>query len=692
MKYILLSVAIMIVLFSVKCKSPDKENIVLRRETINTVPKIFPCNHDDLIYSKTRHEAMMKFTVHQLPDNLADWEKHKTILKETITCKTGFSIDHSLPLDLKESGSVKMEGYTIKNIIFQTRENIYATANLYIPDGEGPFPGVVVMAGHYINGRLGGVQSLGYTLALNGFVALTIDPWGAGERTTKYREYEYHGANLGASLLNIGESLMGLQITDNMRAVDLLCSLPYVDPEKIGATGASGGGNQTMWLTAMDERIKAAVPVVSVGTFESYVMGHNCICETLADGLTFTEESGILALAAPRALLISNGLRDSNTAFYPSEMLRSYNNAMPVFQLYNAEENFKHLIFDGPHSYPPETREAMLDLFNIHLKGTDKGSPGLISRNDRLDEEKIINFPAGDRHKSVITTAEYCKIRGNELRNSYLSHKSFKVSEKKKKLREVLKIKDLPVLYKVYEYPTENQWQKFALETSDGKLIPLLNLTPVQNSEKYVILCNPDGGVNIPLTIINDYYKQGAGIVVVDLSGTGEAVSQKSENYDKLAPLHTLARAELWLGKTLTGEWVKELNSVVQFLTTHFKAEKITIDGTREAGLAGLFLKAAIREVHEAVLRNSPPSYLFDNRETIDYFSMGIHIPGILKWGDVSLAAGIAGGNITFIDAVTMSGRDLRGSELEKYKDEFENIISKCKNRGTINFCTTLKQ
>ena len=147
------------------------------------------------------------------------------------------------------------------------------------------------MSGHSRNGRLGSTQSHGYTLALNGYVAITVDPWGAGERTTKYRLYVYHGANLGASLLNIGESLMGLQITDNMRAVDLLCSLPYVDPEKIGATGASGGGNQTMWLAAMDERIKAAVPVVSVGTFESYVMGHNCICETLPDGLTFTEES-----------------------------------------------------------------------------------------------------------------------------------------------------------------------------------------------------------------------------------------------------------------------------------------------------------------------------------------------------------------------------------------------------------------
>lgn len=686
MKYLLTVFTTMIVLFSVKCKSPDERKIAPRQETVSTIPEILPDHHDDLIYSKARHEAMMKFTVHKLPDNLTDWEKHKTKLRETITRKTGFSIDHSLPLNMKESGSIKMDGYTIKNIVFQTRKDIYATANLYIPDGTGPFPGVVVMAGHYINGRLGGVQSLGYTLALNGFVALTIDPWGAGERTTKYREYEYHGANLGASLLNIGESLMGLQITDNMRAVDLLNSLPYVDPEKTGATGASGGGNQTMWLAAMDERIKAAVPVVSVGTFESYVMGHNCICETLPDGLTFTEESGVLALVAPRALLISNGLKDDNTAFFPSEMLRSYNNAMAVYQLYDAGDKFKHLIFDGPHSYPPETREAMLSLFNTWLKGNSNELPKMISRDDMLDEEKLINFPSGKRDKSVITTAEYCKMKGNELKNICLSEKEFNVDVKKEELKDILKVTELPLITKVHEFPSENGWQKLALETSDTRLVPLLHLTPSPDSQEYVIICNPGGGAEIPLPLINEHYKRGAGIVIADLSGTGEAASQKSEEYDKLAALHTLARAELWLGKTLTGEWVKELNIVAQFLKSHFKAQKITIDGTGEAGLAGLFLKAVTGESDEVILRNSPVSYLFDERETVDYFSMGIHIPGILKWGDVSLAAGIADGEITFINPVTMSGRGLRGPELEKYNDEFESVFKRCKNRGAFRF------
>jgi hypothetical protein len=104
-------------------------------------------------------------------------------------------------------------------------------------------------------------------------------------------------------------------ITDNIRGVDLLSSLTYVDAQHIGATGSSGGGNQTMWLTAMDERIKAAVPVVSAGTFQAYVMGTPCICEVLVDGLTFTEEAGVLGLIAPRAIKMCNHSKDNLPGF-----------------------------------------------------------------------------------------------------------------------------------------------------------------------------------------------------------------------------------------------------------------------------------------------------------------------------------------------------------------------------------------
>ncbi len=657
-----------------------------REKLAGVLPPVFPENHVDLIEKRARCEAAVQFSVHRLPDNLKDWEVYRVQLKKKIAQKTGALLKQDLPLNMRETHVAKMRGYTVKNIVFQTRPGIYATANLYIPDGSGPFPAAVVMAGHTRTGKIG-YQYLGYTLALNGFVGLTIDPWGAGERTTHHGAFEYHGANLGASLMNVGESLMGLQITDNMRAVELLCSLPFVDPEKVGATGASGGGNQTMWLTAMDERVKAAVPVVSVGTFESYVMGHNCICEVLIDGLTFTEESGVLALAAPRALMLSNGLKDSNPAFYPSEMLRSFTNAMPIFEMYGASNKFSHLIFDGPHSYPPETREAMVDLFNVHLKGIPAGQTKIvIPETDRHPQEEIMVYPKGERDAQVISTAEFCRKRGQELRKACLDAMSFDAEQKKKELKEVLRIGDIPALKKTNKTLSASGWDTVILETSDGKLIPLWHRAPRKGVSDYVILSRPDGANAFPLSFLNEMREKGTGVVFVDLCGTGEALSALSASNDELAKLHTLARANLWLGKTVMGEWVKELDAVTQFLLVEQKARKISIDGTRESGLAGLFLAALGGEIDTIILRDAPVSYLFDDRDTIDFFTMGIHLPGILKWGDVSLVAALSGKDLTFIHPVTMSGQSVGGKKLEKYKSEFDHIRKVCGMKGATSF------
>src|SRR5947209_5277390 len=91
----------------------------------------------------------------------------------------------------------------------------------------------------------------------------------------------------------------GLPFYDNQRAVDYLVTRSEVDRDRIGITGASGGGNQTMYAGAMDERLKAVVPVCSVGTYQAYLQAACCVCEVLPGALRFTEEGDVLGLVAP---------------------------------------------------------------------------------------------------------------------------------------------------------------------------------------------------------------------------------------------------------------------------------------------------------------------------------------------------------------------------------------------------------
>ena len=677
--YILVPVVIAFFFSSSMLVREDHHKFITEAE--NRLPMVFPGNHADLVYSRLRNEAFARFSIHQLPANLIEWESYRTWLRNEIIEKTGFVIDHELPIDMRVTVTIPMPGYKIKNIYFQTKPGIYATANLYIPEGKGPFPGVIVMAGHSSNGRIYDFyQAIGHTLALNGYVALSIDPWGAGERTTIHGEFEYHGANLGASLMNIGESLMGVQINDNMRGVDLLLSLPNVDRDNIGATGASGGGNQTMWLAAIDERVKAAIPVVSVGTFESYIMRSNCICETLVDGLTFTEQSGVLALA--RAIMPINIERD-NPAFLASEMVRSYENAKPVFNMKSAGDDISYRTFDLTHEYHPEIRQTMLGWFDLKLKGIGTGDAKKEIPFEIVPSEKLMTFSSGKRDPKVINTEEYCKRIGGELRNDYLDKNSFNAGEKRKELLNILRVNEKPELEEVHRYTIINGWERFILKTSDGKLIPVLHLAPVNNSMDYVIFSDPSRKNNIPVDIINGIKAKGDGLVIVDLSGTGEA---SSEADSRGRVLHTIARAELWLGKTLMGEWVKELDIVAGFIRSEFNVQKISLDGSKETGLAGLFLGATQGNIDEIILRDAPISYLFDNRNNIDFFSMAIHLPGFLNWGDISLAAALSGSKITFIRPLTMSGHPVSGKGLSEFESEFVRINDICKQPGKTIF------
>ena len=176
------------------------------------------------------------------------------------------------------------------------------------------------------------------------------------------------------------------------------------------------------------------------------------------------------------------------------------------------------------------------------------------------------------------------------------------------------------------------------------------------------------------------------GIVIADLSGTGETSSPKADTLDGASSFHTISRAELWLGRTTLGEWVNELNLITLFLRSRYHAQKVSIDGSREAGLAALFLGVLEGNLDKITLRDAPVSYLFDNRDSINFFSMAVHIPGFLNWGDVSLAAALSSKNILFINPVTISGQKLSHDRLNEYQAEFDKLRRICKRPGKTVF------
>ncbi|MBO4303723.1 MAG: acetylxylan esterase [Lentisphaeria bacterium] len=618
---------------------------------------------------------------------LPELKKFQKALRAKIWEKAGVRYDGKLPLDVQKFGTIKKDGYTITKLIYQSRPGIYVTGLLYVPEGKGPFPAVLQMHGHNPEGKFGeNPQRMSLALVREGYVCLTVDAFGTYERAHDCYVKQGHGGFLGASLFCIGESLLGAQIVDNMRGVDLLLSLKCVIRDKIGATGASGGGNQTMWLSAMDERITAAMPIVSVGSFASYVYGLNCICELLPDGLTFTEESGILALIAPRALRIGNAQYDCNHDFSVSEMLKTYHPVEKIYWNLGCPEKIAYSVADRIHGLTDRQRQAVLGHFAQFLKGEGNGNARPEPEGiDPLPEEELYLFPdTSKRPDKVRTIQAHCRLTGEKLRKEYLARKTIQRKEALAGLEKLLRLRKLPEETVLHKYAEVKGVTRYALEAGDH-LIPFL-LKKGTVPGKFRILTHTEGKAFLTDEAIAEAAKDGSTLLLPDLYGTGETAQPNHT----ICLHHQFYRQLLWIGRSLVGEWVYDLLALVRMLKKEFKAKDIELTGHLETGAAAVFANALCADVRKVETVDSPASLLFDMR-TVDFtgkspfvkflpgliYSLVLAIPGFLKWGDISLAAALGKGEVVRTRPRTWDGTLCTKKEASSAAKEVEEVRKK---------------
>lgn len=639
-----------------------------------------------IVKEKYMFEARCRHFMHQAPLTLNDWKKKRQFLLKSIRQNAG-SFPPSCELNPQIHGIIRKKGFEIRKITFQSRPDFRVTANLYVPEGTGPFPGILGVHGHWAKGKIpSAVQSRCQVLALNGFVVLMVDAFGAGERGTVPGEYEYHGAGIGACLFNIGETLLGMQVYDNMRGIDLLISLDFVDGNNIGVTGASGGGNQTMWIAALDSRVKAAVPVVSVGTFESYITRCNCVCETLPNGLTFMEEWSVLGLIAPNALLMLNALRDENPTFFVTEMIRSFNEARAVYRLYGVEDRIDCHAFDLEHGYKPEMQRHMLGWFKRWLKGEGEGRPCAIPEYQELSENECLCFQPGKRPKTVQSITQFTQPIAKRLITKHLqSEKKINRADKIKKLKAILRIKPLPSSPdSVSELPQETQSniaiRKFSIQSEPGIPLPtvILNKKNKVNCNQLTVILHPDGKAAFcKADFVFQLIKRGRIVALTDLRATGETLYDKEKLADH--SFHDHSRASLWLGRTMLGDWTYDILAVTEFLNKQFPRIPVEIIAFHESALAALCAASMTKRIKKITAIKTIGSYLSGNN--IVCRSMAVHVPGILLWGDVSMMAASASCPVEMVNPVDSEGNPFPASKCRK----LEHDIGKLTRRFGMN-------
>ncbi|HOX37432.1 MAG TPA: acetylxylan esterase [Candidatus Brocadiia bacterium] len=344
-----------------------------------------------------------------------EWLARRAFLRDQILMSAGLlPMPEKCPLNAEVFGKIERQGYTIEKVHFESHPGFLATGNLYRPTGKkGPFPGLLCPHGHWGAGRFGheengSVPGRCINFARQGYVVFSYDMVGYNDS----RQVPHHFDSERGQLWGI--TVFGLQTWNSVRALDFLLSLPDVDPERVGCTGASGGGTQTFILYAIDDRLKANAPVCMI----SSTMQGGCICENGPGLRVGTNNMEIGAMAAPRPLLMVAATGDwtKNTREVEFPAVKS------VYSLFGAEDKITCAYFDAPHNYNKNSREAAYAFFGKWLLGVD--DPDALKEQPFEVEKKedALVFPDGKLPAKAITpdqlTKNLMQSGGDRLENS----------------------------------------------------------------------------------------------------------------------------------------------------------------------------------------------------------------------------------------------------------------------------------
>ncbi len=298
--------------------------------------------------------------------NVTDARARQAAVRAKILDLLGGLPDYEGPLNARVTGSIRQSGYTIDKVIFDSLPGYHVTANLYLPGTAGKHPAVLYAIGHWEEGKPNGQQIAG-NLALKGFVVLTFDPVGQGERVQAFNPLvqtsllggstEQH-TTLGAQSIWLGQSFARYRIRDAKRALDYLVSRPEVDADRIGAIGCSGGGTVTTYISALDPRVKVAAPACYINTFREVFPGPTGDAEQSVPGFL---EAGLdiadyIELFAPKPWLIGSTRED----FFPvAGAQQAFEEAQRWYGWFGADDRIKWAVGPGGHGTPVEVREAI---------------------------------------------------------------------------------------------------------------------------------------------------------------------------------------------------------------------------------------------------------------------------------------------------------------------------------------------
>ena len=617
-----------------------------------------------------RQQARELASGHKLPKNLTEWQNQRKHLRQSLIKAVGGFPAKKCELAPHTVGNLAFDGYTVEKVVLQTIPGVMMTTNVYRPQGKGPFPAVLCVHGHWPGAKQDPtVQARCIGLVKLGFLVLAVDALGAGERGVDQALGEYHGEMTAATLYATGRSLAGIQIYENMRCADYLQSRRDVDSNNLAITGTSGGGNQTMYAGALEERFKAVIPVCSVGNYQAYLGVACCMCELLPGALAFTEEWGVLGLVAPRGLMVINATQDA-VQFSVAEAKKSLTGAQAVFKQFGKPENVKHVIVESKHDYNQPMREAMYGWVTLHLKGEGDGSPIAEPPVKTVDSEMLRCFQQGRRPVEFQTVPMLAKRFATQM----VSKQVKPLHKEHWEAQRILKLGMLRRYVGKQSGRVELRDEIAVAETEHGESLEF-EISPEQGvscgfkwskgslrgeAAENIIISSALVGGGLSEKERNWCLENRIDVLEVTLRATGRY--EPESNTIGHALDHNAAQWAAWIGRPLAGQWVKDFQAALAWVIAIYETPPEITMVSRGAAVVPALLTTAIQSRISRLVAIDPPLTLVSDRKYGEG-QLGAILPGMLaELGDIGQLFSLVAPRPSWV----IAGKNMQAETLER--------------------------
>ena len=472
------------------------------------------------------------------PEEIAAYQKR---LREKFLELIG-GLPERTPLMPRVTGTISRPGYRVEKIIFQSQPKHYVTALLFLPDQADvklPYPGVLIPCGHAKAAKgYPTYQTMGALLALNGMAALVFDPIDQGERG----QYLDKGGwpdlwgvaahiMVGLDCIPLGLNTARYEIWDGMRAIDYLQSRPEIDPQRIGCTGNSGGGTQTSFLMALDDRIHAAAPSCYITSLSKllHTIGPQDSEQHLFGQLAFgLDHADLIMMRAPSPVLVCAATQDFFDIGGTWDSLRY---AKRLYTRMGMAERVDILENDAKHNYNKLQREGAARWMSRWLLGRDQ--PIAEIPITLLTEEECQCTPDG----KVMLLPGACSVYDlnedyeNELAKQRAAARAAgdcaAMLEEVRRLAGVRKLAELPKPeVEVFGTVPRQGYsiEKLLIKPEEGVSLPALLFLPEIPADRIVLYVHQQGKTAdaTPGGAIERLVQSGNAVLAVDLRGTGQ--------------------------------------------------------------------------------------------------------------------------------------------------------------------------